>query len=115
MRDVYQLSLPLGVPPPHEGGLVVCYVAADYAPTFAAALLRLSSLYQHLSGFIHNTADLQTSGSAIDIVEGPVSQEQMQVLACIAKELQVPVKLVKRSAAASSSFPADSSGEGMQA
>jgi hypothetical protein len=66
------------------------------------APFRINGLHSHFSGFVHGIEQFQDSASEIEIVEGPVSGEQMNVLACIAQSLGVPYSLVYSSHAGSS-------------
>jgi hypothetical protein len=60
----------------------------------AAVPFRFSGMYSHLSGYVHGLKLFQISATAIDIVEGAVSGEQMQVLACIAKAVGVDYNMI---------------------
>jgi hypothetical protein len=49
----------------------------------------MEALYSHLSGHIHSHK-YQHSSTAIDIVEGPASREQVALLECTARAASVP-------------------------
>lgn len=49
----------------------------------------MEALYSHLSGHIHSYK-YQHSSTAIDIVEGPASREQVALLECAARAASVP-------------------------